>query len=105
MTKLNTIFIYTPTWLEFGGGEKYILLLAEVLSNQPHVKVTLLLDEPGITESKLKNFSQTDLKNIECINIGSTNELKVIINFILTVVILCKILILNLLMNIKEMLQ
>ena len=78
MTKLNTIFIYTPTWLEFGGGEKYILLLAEVLSNQPHVKVTLLLDEPGITESKLKNFSQTDLKNIECINIGSTNELKVI---------------------------
>jgi len=75
---LNTIFIYTPTWLEFGGGEKYILLLAEVLSNQPHVKVTLLLDEPGITESKLKNFSQTDLKNIECINIGSTNELKVI---------------------------
>ena len=69
MTKLNTIFIYTPTWLEFGGGEKYILLLAEVLSNQPKVKVTLLLDKSEITKSKLENFSQVDLKKINYYNV------------------------------------
>lgn len=70
--------MYTPTLIEFGGGEKYILLLAEFLSTLPNINVTLISDNRVITKSKLKDFSQTGLENIEYELISGKNELKFI---------------------------
>jgi len=78
MKKLTKIVMYTPTLIEFGGGEKYILLLAEFLSTLPNINVTLISDNRVITKSKLKDFSQTGLENIEYELISGKNELKFI---------------------------
>jgi glycosyltransferase involved in cell wall biosynthesis len=76
MSNLKTIFIYTPTWLAFGGGEKYVLLLAEVLSKLSNVSVTLLSDKLAVTRSALEEFSHADLSKIDYRNITGINAIK-----------------------------
>lgn len=79
MTKRNAskyIHLYTSYWSTFGGGEKYVLLLADALAKLPDVSVTLLSSEPRITKTQLEQFVGTRLENIEYRVIRNRNEIK-----------------------------
>jgi glycosyltransferase involved in cell wall biosynthesis len=47
-----------------GGGDKYVLMLAKVLSEIPGTSVTLLSDKENITKSKLEEFFHVSLPNV-----------------------------------------
>lgn len=70
------MYVYNPNWLTFGGGEKYVLLLAETLSKLPNVVVTLLSDKNTISKSSLVEFSHSDLSRIDYKVIAGIKELK-----------------------------
>jgi glycosyltransferase involved in cell wall biosynthesis len=73
---MKTIVIYTPTWPAFGGGEKYVILLAEAVSKLPDVSVTLLSSDASIKKSQLEQFAHTDLSKVNYQIIDGISRLK-----------------------------
>jgi glycosyltransferase involved in cell wall biosynthesis len=61
---MTSISLYTPTWAALGGGEKYILTLAEALSNMSGVAVTLLLSDRPLDKRQLESFFGVDLSKV-----------------------------------------
>jgi glycosyltransferase involved in cell wall biosynthesis len=72
---MKTVYVYSPYWFSFGGGEKYLLVLAEVLSHLPRVRVTLLSDDLRAGRDELQQFSHTNLYDIECRVLRGSKEL------------------------------
>ena len=68
---MSTVFLYSPYWSSFGGGEKYSLSLAITLSKLPGVSVTVLACEETIDKKTLENFFGLDLSAVNLLNIGS----------------------------------
>ncbi len=61
---MKTIYLYTPYWSSLGGGEKYMLALAEVLSQVPEVAVSLLVTDGDVKKSELERFFNVNLSNV-----------------------------------------
>ena len=72
---MKTIVIYTPTWHAFGGGEKFMMTLAESLSQIPDTTVIMVSDHGELQKSSLEKFSGTDLSKIEYRLIQHSGEL------------------------------
>lgn len=68
--------IYNAHWSSMGGGEKYLLLLAEVLSALPGVQILLLACGAGIDKRRLEEFSGADLSRIDSHTFDSPSDLK-----------------------------
>ncbi|MBI4548504.1 MAG: glycosyltransferase family 4 protein [Ignavibacteriae bacterium] len=73
---MKTIYIYTPHWATFGGGEKYVLIFAEVLSQLPGVNVILLSDQQTIQRYQLEQFFRVDLSKIGYQKFHHRNEIQ-----------------------------
>lgn len=61
---MNSISLYTPYWSSFGGGEKYLLMMAEVLSQLNNTAVTLLTNDARVEKSELERFFGVNLSKI-----------------------------------------
>ena len=61
---MKSIFIYNPSWHTYGGGEKYLCTLAEVLSTVDTYEVTLLIDKPSITKETLSRYFNLALERV-----------------------------------------
>jgi len=72
---MKNISICTPYWSTFGGGEKYLLILADVLSQLPNVNITLLFNQKPIQRSILEEFSNVHLSKINFRIFHNHNEL------------------------------
>jgi glycosyltransferase involved in cell wall biosynthesis len=72
---MKTLLIYTPTWYAFGGGEKYLILLAEVLSGLKDTSVVMLSENHEIQKSALEKFSDVDLSNVQYKLVHNSREL------------------------------
>jgi glycosyltransferase involved in cell wall biosynthesis len=60
-----------------GGGDKYVLMLAKVLSEMPGISVTLLSDKKQITKSELGSFFHVNLSNVHYRHFhGGSHEIK-----------------------------
>jgi glycosyltransferase involved in cell wall biosynthesis len=68
---MKDVSIYNPTWDTFGGGEKYVCTLADVLSTTAGYAVTLLIDKPGVTKAELQRFFNMQLDRVNCRKIAS----------------------------------
>ena len=61
---MTSILIYNASWHAFGGGEKYICSLADVLSTVGTYDVTLLVDKPSITKESLGRYFNLSLEHV-----------------------------------------
>ncbi|MGA9365101.1 MAG: glycosyltransferase family 4 protein [Bacteroidota bacterium] len=61
---MRSVYVYNPFWSTFGGGEKYTLALAEVLSQLPEISVTLLSTNSLVHKADLEAFSHINLGTI-----------------------------------------
>jgi hypothetical protein len=75
------IGIYNTSWGSFGGGEKYISLIASILSKLNDVRVTLLMDNTSVTSTSLSAYYNIDLGTVEIRNIGSDSISKIMHSF------------------------
>ena len=57
-------YLYNTSWSTFGGGEKYICRLADVLSKLPRYDVTLLVDKAFITKEQLRKYFDIALEGV-----------------------------------------
>jgi len=73
---MKVISIYTPYLFTFGGGEKYVLILAEVLSKLPGIQVTLLSTEPRVQFDTLLKFSGLNLERVNYHIVQNKNQIK-----------------------------
>jgi glycosyltransferase involved in cell wall biosynthesis len=71
---MKSVAVYSPYWSTFGGGEKYVLLLAEALSTLPDVRVALLATDPTVTIEALTRFANADLSAVEFRRITSVGD-------------------------------
>jgi glycosyltransferase involved in cell wall biosynthesis len=71
---MKSVAVYSPYWSTFGGGEKYVLLLAEALAAMPGVRVALLSDDPSVTMDALARFANADLSPVEFRRITSVAQ-------------------------------
>ena len=72
---MKTLVIYTPTSHAFGGGEKYLMLLAEVLSGLEGTSVVMLSENREINKSVLEKFSGADLSDVQYKLVHDSKEL------------------------------
>ena len=62
---MKSIFIYSPYWRNFGGGERYMLHLAVALSKLPGTEVGVISEFPDIMKEKLEKYFRLDLSKIQ----------------------------------------
>ena len=67
------VSIYNASWSTFGGGEKYICTIADVLSREERRDITLLIDKPFITAEKLRQFFNLDLSRVRIRRVAHRN--------------------------------
>ncbi len=65
MAFVKSIYLYSPYWRNFGGGERYMLHLAVALSKLPGTEVGIISEFPDITKEGLEEFSRLDLSQID----------------------------------------
>lgn len=58
---MKRIVLYSPYWETFGGGEKYLLGIGEVLSENPAYDVTIVSSDASVGKTQLEKFSHIDL--------------------------------------------
>jgi glycosyltransferase involved in cell wall biosynthesis len=73
---MRRVYVYSPFWSTFGGGEKYTLTLAEVLSQLPGISVTLLSTNSVIHKGDLERFSHINLGAVDYRVCPSLTELR-----------------------------
>ncbi|MBI5020631.1 MAG: glycosyltransferase [Ignavibacteriales bacterium] len=61
---MKSIFLYSPYWGTFGGGEKYLLGIAEALSENPVHDATIVSSDASISKMQLEKFSHIDLSKV-----------------------------------------
>ncbi len=76
-----SVGIYNTSWGTFGGGEKYISLIANILSNLDGFNVTLLLDKPSLTREQLSTFYSIELNNVAIRNISTKDVTDIMSSF------------------------
>jgi glycosyltransferase involved in cell wall biosynthesis len=69
------IFIYNPYWSSFGGGEKYVTVFGESLSQKGN-EVTFLHQEENFSKKNLESYYNCDLTNIETQFVQDLSSLK-----------------------------
>jgi glycosyltransferase involved in cell wall biosynthesis len=62
---MRRVYVYSPFWSTFGGGEKYTLVLAEALSQLPEISVSLLSTDSLVHKADLERFSHINLGAVE----------------------------------------
>lgn len=62
--KTHSIFIYTPFWSSFGGGENYVASLDIALSTLPNVSLTLLSTDPNISKREIEQYFSLSLSSV-----------------------------------------
>jgi glycosyltransferase involved in cell wall biosynthesis len=62
-----TVCIFDPSWSTFGGGEKYLLAMAEVISRSPAYRVELLTVDPALTKERFATYFGLDLANVDLV--------------------------------------
>ncbi len=77
---MKNIFIFSPYWSTLGGGEKYVLTVAHILSNLNDVHVTLLTTDKNVDKQILENFCNLNLSKVEYRFINNFRETKGLIN-------------------------
>jgi len=78
--------IYNTSWGTFGGGEKYISLIANILSKLDGFNVTLLLDKPSLTRKQLSTFYSIELDNVAVRNISAKDVTDIMSSFDLGII-------------------
>jgi hypothetical protein len=73
------IFIYSPYWNTYGGGEKYLLNLSTVLSNKFDVQATLLSTAKGVDKASLEKFSNIDLSKVAFLDVSGLSQISDIV--------------------------
>jgi glycosyltransferase involved in cell wall biosynthesis len=61
---MKTVSLYNASWSSFGGGEKYLCVVADELARDPGLDVRLLMDAPGITRERLRTYFNLPLERV-----------------------------------------
>lgn len=64
---MTTTVLYTPSWSSFGGGEKYLCVLASAIARRGRGRVILLLDREDISREDLRTYFSVSLENVETV--------------------------------------
>lgn len=72
------ILIFNPYWATLGGGEKYVSVLAEVLSRLPDVRVTLLTTRTDVSMDRIQQYFRVNLSAVPVRKVGSRSEINTI---------------------------
>lgn len=73
--QLTSVLIYNASWSTFGGGEKYVCMLADVLSQTGIHEVSLLSDNLSITKDALRQYFNLDLARVHLLSVR-TDEIR-----------------------------
>ena len=65
-----SVLIYNASWSTFGGGEKYVCMMADVLSRTDAYRVSLLSDNPSITKDNLQRYFNLDLAKVQLASVN-----------------------------------
>ena len=76
---MKSIVLYSPYWGTFGGGEKYLLGIAEVLSENPEHDVTIVSSDASISKMQLEKFSHIDLSRIRFKHAAGMRDVPVVV--------------------------
>jgi glycosyltransferase involved in cell wall biosynthesis len=61
---MKRVTLYNASWSSFGGGEKYLCVVAEELSRDHTLDVRLVMDVPGITRERLRTYFNLSLEGV-----------------------------------------
>ena len=61
---MKRIALYNASWSSFGGGEKYLCVVADELSRDHGLDVRLVMDVPGITRERLRTYFNLPLERV-----------------------------------------
>ena len=61
---MTSVSLYNASWSSFGGGEKYLCVVADELSLDQSLDVRLLMDAPGITRERLRTYFNIPLERV-----------------------------------------
>ena len=61
---MKTVSLYNASWSSFGGGEKYLCVVADELAREHTMDVRLLMDTPGITRERLRTYFNLPLERV-----------------------------------------
>jgi glycosyltransferase involved in cell wall biosynthesis len=64
---MKSVFLYDASWQVFGGGEKYICVIADVLAQTGTYRPVLLLDAQGVTLDGLRRYFNVPMENVAAI--------------------------------------
>jgi len=67
---MAAVYLYSPYWSSFGGGEKYSLSLAVALSKSPGLSVTILACGEPVEKKALGDFFGIDLSPVRLLNLA-----------------------------------
>jgi glycosyltransferase involved in cell wall biosynthesis len=59
-----SLFIYSPYWSTYGGGEKYAAALAAALARMPGVRVVLLSTHTDVSKEQLEHYFGLSLDSV-----------------------------------------
>ncbi|MBA4312072.1 MAG: hypothetical protein C0417_05540 [Chlorobiaceae bacterium] len=77
---MKKIFLYSPYWSTYGGGEKYILAIGEMLSRECQYDVTLLSTDAVIQKNDLAKFSGIDISKLNFVKVNDLNEIQHVVD-------------------------
>lgn len=61
---MKRISLYNASWSSFGGGEKYLCVVADELSRDPSLDVRLIMDAPGITPERIRAYFNLSMERV-----------------------------------------
>jgi len=61
---MTRVALYNASWSSFGGGEKYLCVVADELSRDRSLDVHLVMDAPGITRERLRTYFNLPLEHV-----------------------------------------
>jgi glycosyltransferase involved in cell wall biosynthesis len=64
---MKTVFLYDASWQVFGGGEKYLCVIADVLAQTSAYRPVLLIDAQGVTLDGLRRYFNVPMENVAAV--------------------------------------
>ncbi|MBP1678459.1 MAG: hypothetical protein H6Q29_370 [Bacteroidetes bacterium] len=61
---MKRVALYNASWSSFGGGEKYLCVVADELSRHVALDVRLLMDAPGITRERIRAYFNLPMERV-----------------------------------------
>lgn len=75
MMASNHLILYNAAWSSFGGGEKYALMISEILSFGTEYGVSLLIPDETISKERLSQYFNINLDRVKVLRARTRSEI------------------------------